>query len=157
MVNCDYWKWIKKTWKTHISNIIIPILSEQSIFHKLYNKVSDVSILSSTVFYTGLGTPLWNPCPSWSRYFVISPRRYWEADLLSGHALCNTWSPRQLRYICLSRTPARSTTAPLALVDKMRKNGFTKDTRRTVVLGYECPDLGRRPCFQLIFFSHFTT
>ena len=46
---------------------------------------------------------------------------------------------RRLRFICLSRTPARSTTAPRALVDKMRKNGFTKGTRRTVVLGYECP------------------
>ena len=31
--------------------------------------------ISNTVFYTALGTLLWNPCPSWSRYFVISPRR----------------------------------------------------------------------------------
>ena len=51
MVNCDHWKWIKKTWKTHISNIIIPILSEQSIFHKLYNKVFDVSVLSTDFFF----------------------------------------------------------------------------------------------------------
>ena len=28
---------------------------------------------------------------------------------------------------------------------KWEKNGFTKCTRRTVVLGYECPDLCRRP------------
>ena len=28
----------------------------------------------------------------------------------------------------------------------MRNNGFTKGTRRTVVLGDECPDLCRRPC-----------
>ena len=51
MVNWDHWKWIKKTWKTHVSNIIIPILSKQSIFHKLYNKVSDVSILSTDFFF----------------------------------------------------------------------------------------------------------
>ena len=36
--------------------------------------------------------------------------------------------------------------APRALVDKMRNNGFTKGTRRRVVLGYECADLCRRPC-----------
>ena len=31
---------------------------------------------------------------------------------------------------------------------KWKKNGFTKGTRRTMVLGYECPDLCRRPWYQ---------
>ena len=58
---------------------------------------------------------------------------------------CVTLAARDNCAIFVSRTSDRSTTAPRALVDKMRKNGFTKGTRRTVALGYECPDLCRRP------------
>ena len=75
--------------------------------------------------------------------FALLPRGYQWVPCGHGLTTHTEWNERtnarQLRYICLSRTLARSTTAPRALVAKMRKNGFTKCTRRTVVLGYACP------------------
>ena len=68
------------------------------------------------------------------------------AYLFISSRMWHTCSASQLCYICLSRTPARFITAPRVSVAKMRKNGFTKGTQRTMVLGYECPDLCRRPC-----------